>query len=570
VSAVQHDDAREPLRKTQVIVQLASLERQPCVRAGICLTVRLNASRNPLDCTHSITKNPPMPDDARYRPALKSDSSTQRKAVLFVVLVVVSLIVLDVWQTLTARAQAMRASEITTSNLARSLAQHADDAIKQSDTVLLGLIERIQVDGTEPAQVQRLRNLMQGWTRSMEQLQGLFIYDSQGNWVASSNPVDPPGINNADREYFRYHLDNPDPGVHVGPVIRSRSTNALVIPVSRRLSGADGKFAGVVLATLKVQYFNQFYAGFDLDERGVIALLLKDGTILLRRPFDENVIGSSMGKGRIFSELLPQAHKGTLMQRSLVDGVERMYSYHALRNYPLVLETAESKASLLASWYENLLRSAAFVLVVGIALSLYAATLIRQIRRGLRTEAELRNAHAALQKLAMQDGLTGLANRRQLDAALPDEIGRARRNSRPLGVIMLDIDHFKRFNDLYGHPAGDGCIKAVGQAVLNCVGRAGDLVVRYGGEEILILLPESDEAGTWQVAEKVLLAVRALAIPHAGSDVAIVTISAGVHVWRNSDPDVRAQSLIEAADQALYRAKTSGRNRIYPAHALMR
>jgi diguanylate cyclase (GGDEF)-like protein len=481
-----------------------------------------------------------MPDNAQYRPALKSDSSAQRMAILFVALVVVSLIVLDVWQTLTARAQAMHVSEITTSNLARSLAQHAEDTIKQSDTVLLGLIERIQVDGTAPAEVQRLRNLMQGWTRSMEQLQGLFIYDSQGRWVASSNLADPPGINNADREYFRHHLDNPDPGVHVGPVIRSRSTNALVIPVSRRLSSADGKFAGVVLATL-----------------------------LLRRPFDENVIGSSMAKGRIFSEMLPQSNHGTLMQRSLVDDVERMYSYQALRNYPLVLETAESKASLLANWYENLLRSAVFVLVVGIALGLCAMTLIRQIRHGLRTEAELRNAHAALQKLAMQDGLTGLANRRQLDAALPDEIGRARRNARPLGVIMLDIDHFKRFNDLYGHPAGDECIKAVGQAVLSCVGRSGDLVVRYGGEEILVLLPESDEAGAWQVAEKVLLAVRALAIAHAGSDLGIVTISAGVHVWRNSDPDVRAQSLVEAADQALYRAKSSGRNRVYPLQPLL-
>lgn len=510
-----------------------------------------------------------MADDAQYRIALKSDSSAQRMAILFVALVVVSLIVLDVWQTLTARAQALRVSEITTSNLARSLAQHAEDTIKQSDTVLLGLIERIQVDGTAPPQVQRLRNLMQGWTRSLAQLQGLFIYDSEGRWIASSNTVDPPGLNNADRDYFRYHQASPDPGVHMGPVIRSRSTNALVIPVSRRLTGADGRFAGVVLATLKVDYFNQFYAGFDLDAHGVIALLLRDGTLLLRRPFDENVIGSSLARGKIFSDMLPQADHGTLLQRSLVDDVERMYSYHALRNYPLVLETAESKAALLASWYENLLRSAVFVLVVGVALSLCAMTLIRQIRHGLRTEAELRNAHAALQKLAMQDGLTGLANRRQLDAALPDEIGRARRNARPLGVIMLDIDHFKRFNDLYGHPAGDECIKAVGQAVLGCVGRSGDLVVRYGGEEILVLLPESDETGAWQVAEKVLLAVRALAIAHAGSDLGIVTISAGVHVWRNDDPDARAQNLVEAADQALYRAKTSGRNRVYPLQPLV-
>lgn len=506
-----------------------------------------------------------MPPDSPYRPTQKASLSTQRMAFVFIALVIASLVALDVWQTWTARTQALRVSETTTANLARSLAQHAEDTVKESDTVLLGLIERVQVDGTAPAELARLRHLMRGWTRSLSQLQGLFIYDSEGRWVVTSNDVDPVNANNADREYFQYHRNNPDPGVHIGPVIRSRSTDTLIIPVSRRLNTAQGTFAGVVLATLKVQYFNAFYAGFDLDDKGVIALLLRDGTILLRRPFDEGVIGTSVAQGKMFSEMLPESPRGTLLQRSLVDGVERMYSYHASGAYPLVVEAAQSKQSLLANWQENLIRSALFVLVVVVALCLCAVALMRQIRHGVRTESELRNAHAALQKLAMQDGLTGLANRRQLDAALPDEIGRARRNGRPLGVIMLDIDHFKRFNDLYGHPAGDECIKAVGQAVLRCVGRAGDLVVRYGGEELLVLLPESDESGTWQVADKILAAVRDLNIHHAGNDAGLVTISAGVHVWRNSDRQVSAQGLVQAADQALYQAKSSGRNRIFPA-----
>lgn len=506
-----------------------------------------------------------MADHAPHRPALAADDSTQRLAFIFVALVIASLIALEVWQSWTARNQALRVSETTTSNLARSLAQHADDTVQESDTVLLGLIERIQVDGTEPAELARLRNLMQGWTRSLDQLQGLFVYDREGRWVVSSNLVDPPNANNADRDYFQYHLNNPEADLHIGPVIRSRSSASLVIPVSRRLSSADGKFAGVVLATLKVDYFNRFYEGFDLDERGVIALLLRDGTILLRRPFDEKVIGTSVAQGKVFQELLPASSQGTLLQPSLVDGIERMYSYNASLNYPLVVETAQSKQSLLANWRENVLRSALFVLVVMVALLLCALALIRQIRHGQRTEAQLRNTHAALQKLAMQDSLTGLANRRQLDAALPDEIGRARRNGRPVGLIMLDIDHFKRFNDLYGHPAGDQCIKAVGQAVLGCVGRAGDLVVRYGGEELLVLLPESDETGTWLVADKILRAVQGLNIQHAGNDVGVVTISAGIHVWRNSDANLRGQNIVEAADQALYQAKSQGRNRVYPA-----
>ena len=508
-----------------------------------------------------------MADDLQYRLPLRAGASTQHLALVFVALVMLSLIALNTWQSLTARAQALHSAQVTTSNLARSLTQHADDSIAQADTVLAGLIERVQVDGTSAAALARLRHLMQGWKQSLPQLHGLFVYDLDGRWVVTANAVDPPSANNADREYFQFHRNNPDPSVHIGPVIRSRTNNDLVIPVSRRLQGADGSFAGVALATLRLGYFTDFYAAFDIDERGAIVLALRDGTILARRPFEENVIGTSVARGRIFSQMLPAAEQGTLMQLSMVDAVERMYSYRASSQYPLVLEAALSRQSILASWHDYLLRSALFVLLVMVAMALCAIALIRQIRFGQRTEAELRNAHAALQKLAMQDGLTGLANRRQLDAALPDEMGRARRSGRPLGLIMLDIDHFKRFNDLYGHPAGDECIRAVGQAVLACVGRAGDLVVRYGGEELLVLLPESDEAGTWQVAEKILHTVRSLAIHHAGNDPGIVTISAGVHVWRHTEKNLRAQHLVQAADQALYEAKSHGRNRLYPPMA---
>lgn len=508
-----------------------------------------------------------MADDLQYRLPLRAGASTQPLALIFVALVVLSLIALDTWQILNSRAQALHSAQVTTSNLARSLTQHADDSFAQTDTVLSGLIERVQVDGTSAAALVRLRHLMQGWKQSLPQLHGLFVYDRDGRWVVTANTVDPPGMNNADREYFQFHRNNPDPGLHIGPVIRSRSNNAWVIPVSRRLQGADGSFAGVVLATLKLDYFTDFYAAFDIDERGAIVLALRDGTLLARRPFEANVIGTSVARGRIFSQMLPAAGQGTLMQLSMVDAVERMYSYRASSQYPLVLEAALSRQAILADWHDYVLRSSLVVLLVMVAMGVCAIALIRQIRLGQRAEAQLRNAHAALQKLAMQDGLTGLANRRQLDAALPDEMGRARRSGRPLGLIMLDIDHFKRFNDLYGHPAGDECIRAVGQAVLACVGRAGDLVVRYGGEELLVLLPQSDESGTWQVAEKILQTVRSLAIHHAGNDPGIVTISAGVHVWRHTETNLRAQNLVQAADQALYEAKSHGRNRLYPPMA---
>ncbi|WP_213878780.1 sensor domain-containing diguanylate cyclase [Pseudomonas sp. dw_358] len=503
-----------------------------------------------------------MPVAPTYRQTMPTGLSTQRLAVLFVILVTLALLALVGWQSWTSRAQALREAGMDAANLAHSLAQHADDTFEEADASLSSVIERVETDGMGPGQISRLHAVLQSQQRFIGQLAGLFVYDEQGRWVVTSNETDPLNANNADREYFRYHMNNPDRGPHVGAAIQSRSTHEWVIPLSRRINHPDGSFAGVALATLRLSYFNEFYNGFDLDAKGVIVLALRDGTILTRRPFDANAVGASIAKARLFTDLLPVSPVGNEMARSMVDGIERMYAYRQAEEYPIVSMAATSKEAIFAEWEANLARSAGFVAIVLAAMALCALVLLRQIRHGLKTEAELRNAHAALHKLAMQDSLTGLANRRQLDAALPDEIGRARRGGKSLGLIMLDIDHFKRFNDLYGHPAGDECIKAVGQAVLGCCGRSGDLVVRYGGEELLVLLPECDEDGAQRMAEKILNAVRQLQLHHAGNDTGYVTISAGVHVMRTDDPALRAQSLIQAADQALYQAKSLGRNRL--------
>lgn len=487
---------------------------------------------------------------------------TRNLALVLVALVVVSLLGLDVWQSWNARDLAIHNAAQTAQNLARSLAEHAGASMEEADTVLSDLIERVQHDGVQGAQGTRLRGLMRNSTRDLPQLHGLFIYDRDGRWLVSSNVQDPPGANNADREYFHYHRSHTDPGPHLGPVIQSRSDGALIIPLSRRIDAPDGSFAGVALATLEVKYFNDFYQRFELDPLGVITLALGDGTILARRPFDPKSVGTSLAQSHVFTTLLPQAPGGAGMFASVVDQVVRMFGFQKVDGYPLVTIAAQPRSAVLAGWYANLWRTAGFVAVLLILLAVFTVLLLRQLRHSAQTDAELRNAHAALQKLAMQDSLTGLGNRRQLDLTLPHEIGRARRGQRPLGLVMLDIDHFKRYNDLYGHPAGDTCIRSVGQAVLGCVNRAGDLVVRYGGEEFLVVLPECDLAGTLRVAQRIVETVRALGIPHSGNAPAhCVTVSAGVHIWQSHEA-ARPQALIEAADAALYQAKHAGRNQV--------
>jgi diguanylate cyclase (GGDEF)-like protein len=503
-----------------------------------------------------------MPAQPYHRPGRPTGVWPQRLALTLVGLVTLVLVALDGWHLWVARDEALRLAQVSTSNLARALAQHAEDSVGRADALLVGVVERIENDGFEAQPSVRLRALLQNQQRVSTPLAGLFVYDETGNWRVTSNAVDPIRVNNADREYFRYHRDNPERSLHLGPAIQSRTTHEWVLPLSRRLNNADGSFAGVALATLKLSAFNEFYDSFVLDTASVIVLTLRDGTIVTRRPYDTNALGSSLSRVKIFTDLLPVAPAGTRMGHSLIDGMERLYAYRQVDHYPLVVMTSMPRTAIYAQWQEDLLRSFAYMGIVLLAMALCGLIALRRIRDSQHAEAELRNAHAALHKLAMQDSLTGLANRHQLDAALPEEIGRARRSARPLALIMLEVDHFKRFNELYGVMAGDACIKSVGQAVLRCVGRAGDLVVRYDAEELLVLLPDCDSRGAAQVADKILQTVRGLQIHHAGNNARVVTVSIGVHVMRGEEPAACAQDLIDAAEQSLRLAKSQGRNRV--------
>lgn len=173
--------------------------------------------------------------------------------------------------------------------------------------------------------------------------------------------------------------------------------------------------------------------------------------------------------------------------------------------------------------------------------------------------AELTQANALLAALATTDGLTGVANRRQLDTTLQNECDRARRSKAPLSLIMLDIDFFKKYNDHYGHQTGDECLRDVAQALKATINRPSDLVARYGGEEFAIILPGTALEVACTIAEKLNAAIVALDRPHADSPLGRVTISLGVAVL-SPGQDHDATHLVSQADTALYAAKTAGRN----------
>jgi len=184
------------------------------------------------------------------------------------------------------------------------------------------------------------------------------------------------------------------------------------------------------------------------------------------------------------------------------------------------------------------------------------------VRLRVRNHLQLKLQRDRLESLTMTDGLTGIGNRRSFDRHLDDEWRRCARMHIPLSAIMVDIDHFKAFNDNYGHTAGDDCIRDIAQALATVPTRAGDLVARYGGEEFACLLPGTDAEGARTIAERLLDAVNDLAIPHAWSNVTgSVSISAGVGtVVPIGDGDLGG--LMKMADAMLYEAKNAGRNRV--------
>ena len=179
----------------------------------------------------------------------------------------------------------------------------------------------------------------------------------------------------------------------------------------------------------------------------------------------------------------------------------------------------------------------------------------------LRDMSSHKLAQTELERLASHDGLTGVVNRRGFDEKLHNEWGRSCREALPIALIMLDVDHFKRFNDSYGHQAGDECLKKIAAALTQSVLRPFDVVARYGGEEFAVILPSIDEEGASKVAQRILEAVAALEIPHLGAgEEPFVTVSMGVAAARPVLGTAHAQ-LIESADLALYRAKHTGRKR---------
>ena len=190
-------------------------------------------------------------------------------------------------------------------------------------------------------------------------------------------------------------------------------------------------------------------------------------------------------------------------------------------------------------------------------------------RELLEVTRQLTDLNTVLNRLSLIDSLTGVPNRRCFDQSLNQELHICKRQKSSLSLLLLDVDYFKFYNDTYGHQEGDECLTSVARSISSCLRRPTDLTARYGGEEFAIILPGTDLEGAKFVAEKIRHAIKISAIPHSSSEVSdLLTVSIGV-VTRSPENDSDSQTLIAAADAALYKAKENGRNCIVVASDLI-
>lgn len=276
---------------------------------------------------------------ARKRPAAALAAGVLALALLLLVAAQLH----HAWSSYEARLTETRAA---TSNMARALAAQGEGSIRIVDTVLASVVERIESDPASAASP-RLRAYLMDTVRSVPELHGLFVYGADGKWLATSLPTPVQG-NNADREYFQYHLNNTDRRVHIGAPVRSKSTGVWILPVSRRLGNPDGSFAGVVLGSMRVDFFAELYDSFDVGKSGAIFLSRADGTLVYRRPFNAALPGS-MITGPVFQLYRENGPVGSAMLRSKIDNVERLYSYRQMDSFPLFVGSAQSKDEILAN-----------------------------------------------------------------------------------------------------------------------------------------------------------------------------------------------------------------------------
>lgn len=312
--------------------------------------------------------------------------SISRLVAGFVCVICASLIGLQIASIVGERSKVLSDAKKDTANLTSSLVQHADLTFKTADSLLVGLVERLEHEDLSDQNVrQRLRNWFLQEVRLNSQFVSFAVIDRDGKMIVTSTGQTALS-DYSDRDYFIHHRDHDDRELLVGKPVKGRNANTWLIPTTRRFNRANGTFGGVAVAALDPVYFQTLYDGLDLGRSGAVLLASTHGSLLARRPFVESNIGRDMTQSGIFKQL-KLSPVGSLEIVSSTDGVRRLNSYQQALKYPLVVAVAQDVEELLAAWKEAAIKQFAVAVLVAALIAIMGA-IVWNITRALASGAK--------------------------------------------------------------------------------------------------------------------------------------------------------------------------------------
>lgn len=479
------------------------------------------------------------------REALSLRSPLGRSISVFLLLILFTVAGSNIWSLYSNWNNRVRRMADQAMNLSVSQARQADDTFLQVEFTLRDILREVREHGMPDIRSSSMHRFLQIHQERLSQLHGLFIYNAEGNWIATAGEKVPEHPNNADREYFQWHRTHPGTAMHIGKVLRSRSTDDLIIPVSLRMDDNNGNFAGVILATVRVDYFRQFYNYFELGTRDILALTLADSTVLYARPFSDTVINKSIISSPVFTARSADSQSGSHIWPSELDGIQRIHGYARLKRFPLVVISGYDKAAIRAQWLKGQLPGVTgngvllvVILFMGTMVLRQAGTHIRDQRELTRTRDRLTAINQTLQSLALVDGLTGLANRRQFDVFLNDSLKCSARTGKPISLILAEIDRFRHYEERQGREAAQSLLQAAGTVLREMSLLGTDMPARFDEETFGIIMPDTLPEIALEVGSQLLQTVRRRKFKDQAADVPESMISCSVGCVRSQEPAV--------------------------------
>lgn len=505
------------------------------------------------------------------REVLSLRSSLGRSISIFLLLLLLIVLVSNIWSLSSTWDKRVRETADEAMNLAASQARQAEDTFIQVEFALRDVLREVGEHGMPDIRSPSMHRFLQIHHERLPQLHGLFIYDADGNWIATAGEKIPEKPNNADREYFQWHRINPSTAMHIGKVLRSRSTGDLIIPGSMRMNDSAGNFAGIVLATVRVDYFRQFYSYFELGERDILALTLADSTVLYARPYPNSFINKSIISSPIFTAQTADLQSSSNSWHSRLDGIERIHGYARLKRFPLVVISGYDKAAIQAQWLKGQLPGVignglllVVILLIGTLVLRQAGAHIRNQKELTRTRDRLTAINQTLQSLSLIDGLTGLANRRQFDVFLNDCLKRSARTGKPVSLILAKIDRLRHYEEREGGEAAQSLLQAIGTMLREMPLLGTDMPARFDEEKFAIIMPDTLPEIALEVGSQLLQAVRLRKFNDlsAAWPESLISLSVGCASLTGTDSADDASRLLQRAGEALNEAIEKEGNRV--------